>query len=450
VPVGPASYVDYTLTVRNIGPAGATGVTITDPIPANTAFVSAGDGGTYSGGKVRWSGLTVPSGAPAAYGGSTAVHLRVKIDPALSSSVKSIVNDGFEVTSTQGVTASGSPTVTPIAPPFAASLSPAAQTGGAHVGQSQTYTVSIKNLGYRTDSYTLTSTGGAFPVTFYDSSCTTPRTTTDAVIAGSVANVCVKVSIPTGTVAVPSSTSTITATSVGSPTVKASGTIKTIAVTTNTLLVGGDGHAPDVSAYYKDALTAAGAQYTFWDLTTDPNLPPRFMSAFKNIVWYTGTSWPAPITPYEGSLTTFLQGGGHLFMSGQDILDQGAGVTDFVRDYLHITWDGTEAQNDKVTATVTSVTGNPVTDGIGTVAIDPTLLGPPPFMDQITPNGAATAAFMDDGSHTFPPATGPQPDGLTFSGTYKVVFLAFPFEEYGSADQRRDLMKRIVVTFFGN
>jgi hypothetical protein len=57
---------------------------------------------------------------------------------------------------------------------------------------------------------------------------------------------------------------------------------------------------------------------------------------------------------------------------------------------------------------------------------------------------------MDDGSHTFPPATGPQPDGLTFSGTYKVVFLAFPFEEYGSADQRRDLMKRIVVTFFGN
>ena len=28
-------------------------------------------------------------------------------------------------------------------------------------------------------------------------------------------------------------------------------------------------------------------------------------------------------------------------MSGQDILDQGAGTTDFVHDYLHITWDGT-------------------------------------------------------------------------------------------------------------
>ena len=38
VPVGPGSQIDYTITVRNIGNADATGVTITDPIPANTTF----------------------------------------------------------------------------------------------------------------------------------------------------------------------------------------------------------------------------------------------------------------------------------------------------------------------------------------------------------------------------------------------------------------------------
>jgi uncharacterized repeat protein (TIGR01451 family) len=446
VPVGPGSYIDYTLTVHNIGPAGATGVTITDPIPANTRFVSAGDGGVYSDGKVTWSGLTVHSGAPAAYGGSTAVHLRVQIDAALSSSVKSIVNDGFNVTSAQGVAASGSPTVTPIAPPFALSLSPAAQTGGAQVGKSQTYTVSIKNLGYRTDSYQLTSTGGTFPVSFYDSTCTTPQTTTASVIAGAIANVCVKVSVPTATAAGTTSTSTITARSVGSPTLSASGTIKTIAVTTDTLLVGEDGHNPDVSDYYKKALDAAGAPYTFWDLTTDPNLPLKYMTAFKNIVWYTGTSWPGPITAYEDSLTEFLKGGGHLFMSGQDILDQGAGTTGFVTNYLHITWDGSEKQNDKGTAKVTGVTGNPVTGSIGAVTIDNTILGPS-FMDQITPNGGASAAFMDDGSHTLLPATGPQPDALTFGGTYKVVFLAFGFEAYGAATDRATLMSKVIAWF---
>ena len=52
-------------------------------------------------------------------------------------------------------------------------------------------------------------------------------------------------------------------------------------------------------------------------------------------------------------------------MSGQDILDQAAGTTPFVQNYLHIDWDGTETQNDKATDAVHSVTGNPVTDGIG-------------------------------------------------------------------------------------
>jgi hypothetical protein len=70
-------------------------------------------------------------------------------------------------------------------------------------------------------------------------------------------------------------------------------------------------------------------------------------------------------------------------------------------------------------------------------------------MDQITPNGGAVVAFMDDGSHDAVKGAGPQPDALTFSGTYKVVFLAFPFEEYGSAAQKADLVSR-VMTFFGS
>jgi hypothetical protein len=213
-------------------------------------------------------------------------------------------------------------------------------------------------------------------------------------------------------------------------------------VTTNTLLVGEDGHAPDVSAYYKDALTAAGAPYTFWDLTTDPNLPPKFMTAFKNIVWYTGTSWPAPIGPYEGGLTTFLQGGGHLFMTGQDLLDQGGGTSAFVRNFLHIDWDGTDRQNDIPTSNVVASATNPITGTIGTVPLNFSVLGAP-FMDEITivAGSGAIPAFVDDFAVT---------DALSYDGTYKVVFLAFPFEEYGLPAQKADLMKRVVVTFFGN
>jgi hypothetical protein len=125
-------------------------------------------------------------------------------------------------------------------------------------------------------------------------------------------------------------------------------------------------------------------------------------------------------------------------MSGQDILDQAAGTTAFVHDYLHITWDGTETQNDKATTAVHGVAGNVVTGGIGAVPLDHSVLNAA-FEDRITPNGTATGAFTDDSGAT---------DALTFSDGYKVVFLAFPMEAYGTAAQKADLVNR-VQTFFG-
>ncbi len=215
--------------------------------------------------------------------------------------------------------------------------------------------------------------------------------------------------------------------------------MKTIAVAVDTLLVDEDLGGPDVQQFYQQALTDNGAGFTYWDLSADPNLPVSLLTAHKNVVWFTGNAYPGPITPYEAELKTFLDGGGHLFMSGQDILDQAAGTTAFVQNYLHIDWDGSEAQNDKATTAVHSVTGNPVSDGIGAVPLDHTVLNAN-FEDQITPIGPATGAFTDDSSAT---------DALTVADAgYKVVFLAFPFEAYGSAAQKADLMHR-VLTYFG-
>jgi hypothetical protein len=123
-------------------------------------------------------------------------------------------------------------------------------------------------------------------------------------------------------------------------------------------------------------------------------------------------------------------------MSGQDILDQSAGATPFVHDYLHVNWDGSEAQNDKPTSDVHGVPGNAVTNGIGAVALDHSALGSA-YEDQITPITPATAAFTDDTS---------APDALTVTaGGYKVVFLAFPFEAYGTATDKADLMNRVLA-----
>jgi hypothetical protein len=79
-----------------------------------------------------------------------------------------------------------------------------------------------------------------------------------------------------------------------------------------------------------------------------------------------------------------------------------------------------------------------VTDGIGAVPLDHSVLGAN-FEDQVTPIAPATAAFTDDSANA---------DALSVSsGAYKVVFLAFPLEAYGTAAQKADLMSRALAWF---
>jgi len=428
-PVGPGSTIDYTVTVKNIGNAAANKVTIRDALPADTSFVSADQRGRYRGQDVTWTGLAVPAG------GQVQVHFSVRISATLPGSVKAIVNDGIVVDADNGVSTTGSPHSTAIAPAHGVTATPAEQTGGAKVGTSASYPVHLSNRGYLADSYTL-SVASTWTATTYDATCTTALTTSPTVAPGATTDVCVKVAVPTGAADDERNTATLTATSAADRTVSATAKMTTIAVASDTLLVDGDGNAPDVSAKYT---TAMGTRpYGYRDLAVDPDLPQSYLTAHKNVVWWTGNSYPAPITPYESELKAFLDGGGRLMLSGQDLLDQAAGTTSFVKDYLHVNWDGSEAQNDKATTTVTGVGGNPVTNGLPATVLDHSLLDAN-YEDRITPVIPGTAAFTD--------STGAA-DALTVAaGSYKVFFAAFPVEAYGTAANQADLVNRTFTWF---
>src|SRR4030095_10558134 len=207
-----------------------------------------------------------------AKGGSVQVSFPVRISTSFTGS--SITNDGFRATSAEGPSTTGSPTVTPIAPPYGVGLSPASQTDGARAGSSASYTVTVKNLGFNPDSYNLSSSGGTYAVSFFDASCVTPLTTTATLSPGSTTDVCVKVSVPANATNGNVNTATVTATSVGNPAVSGSAIVKTIAVTLDTLLVDEDGNGPDVLARYTAALTAAGVSFNHWGLSGGHDTPP--------------------------------------------------------------------------------------------------------------------------------------------------------------------------------
>ncbi|MGZ6753669.1 MAG: hypothetical protein ACXVEJ_09430 [Nocardioides sp.] len=431
--VGPGKTIRYTITVKNIGNEEATGVTVSDPLPKYTRSANIGQGGHFDATGAHWNGLTVPAG------GSVALTFSVRVIDGLPATVARIVNDGITVTSAQGPGATGSPFVTPIAPEHAVSITPASDTEGARVGGQTTFTETIHNDGYATDSYDVSVSGNQWPTSVYADDCTTPLTATDPVTGGASTDVCVKVDVPAGAANDATDTATLKATSQADPSVSATADLTSIAVSVDTLVVDEDTNAPvDSAPYYTDALDANNVDYSVWDLGEKPNLPESYLTAHTKVVWFTGNSYPAPLAPYENELTSFLQGGGALLMSGQDILDQSAGTSDFVHDYLHIDWDGSESQNDQATQDVHGVPANPVTAGIGAIPLDHSVLNAT-FEDQVTPIDGAEAAFTDDSA---------QPDALTFAGDYKVAFLAFPFEAYGTSADKADLMGR-VFTFFG-
>ncbi len=74
-PVFAGNNVTYTITVYNDGPSDATGVSLSDVVPAGTSFVSASNGGTNTAGTVTWSLGTIAANA------NKAVTLVVKVDP---------------------------------------------------------------------------------------------------------------------------------------------------------------------------------------------------------------------------------------------------------------------------------------------------------------------------------------------------------------------------------
>ena len=168
----------------------------------------------------------------------------------------SITNDGVTVTSAQDAGTTGSPFITPIAPQYAVALAPATQTDGGRGPVDVDYHVTVTNLGFATDSYTMSATvadrlHGQLPrLDLHDAGRDHAQRG-----AGDSTDVCVRVHVDRrhrddqrrhrqG--------------DLGRRTPSVSGTaqVKTIAVAVDTLLVDNDDNNPDVQGIYKTALTA--------------------------------------------------------------------------------------------------------------------------------------------------------------------------------------------------
>ncbi len=177
--------------------------------------------------------------------------------------------------------------------------------------------------------------------------------------------------------------------------------------------------------FFKDALTANGYSYDVWDAAAVGATPSTVdLNRYGRVVWNTGYDYSAATaglsTGEQTAIAGYLNAGGRIFISGQDILYNRV-ETSFQTNYLKVA----RFLNDEGTAsahTESGLTGNPISAGMS-LSINRPSDYPQLYADDVTPVAGAEATFQSSWGYSSVNYRGDYANG-----GFGMVFLTFPFE----------------------
>jgi hypothetical protein len=218
------------------------------------------------------------------------------------------------------------------------------------------------------------------------------------------------------------------------------------------LIVDDDG-GQAYETYYRTALDSAGKSHGTLDHVTT-RIDADRMAPFSAVVWFTGEATPVLTEGDRQAISRYLDDGGRLFISGQDIAyalcDSASGESD--ENSVNWFWNTFIAQykeNNSGALTLNGVDGHPISEGL-TISIS----GGDGADNQISPD------VIEPQGHIFHPpwplfqyAGGISVAAMTLDTQlplspskffYRLVYFAFGFEAIDNAADRALLMKRIM------
>ncbi|MFC2114417.1 Omp28-related outer membrane protein [Bacteroidota bacterium] len=201
---------------------------------------------------------------------------------------------------------------------------------------------------------------------------------------------------------------------------------------------------------YASNNTHASTETKVIDLISDPSI----LDDIKNIYYNVGWSFPSLSDDLVTYFKTFLDKGGNLFVSGQDIAwdnfeanGYGTDATKaFVTDYLHSTYvsDGDQANGQLTAISTDAVFGTVATSSLtNKYGTNPDNGTPYFYPDQVLATASGQAIFNYNGNSSKTAAVRSRVEG------YKTVFMAVSLEMVSDAGVQKEIMKLTYEWFMG-
>ncbi len=187
--------------------------------------------------------------------------------------------------------------------------------------------------------------------------------------------------------------------------------------------------------YFTAALNSLGRSYDTWTVYTQGSPSAATLQQHQVVIWFTGNDYSTTLTTTDiTNLTTYLNGGGKLFITGQDI-GYDINTNAFYGSYLHASFIADDTN-------VTTLTGVDIMAGA-----DVTISGGDGANNQTYPSaiglGSGAVGLYDytGSAYTW--------GALRWQGTYRVVYFAFGFEGISTAATRASVMDKVLAWLEG-
>ncbi len=216
-----------------------------------------------------------------------------------------------------------------------------------------------------------------------------------------------------------------------------------IAIAPSILLVDDDDGTVNVEGMYTSALQSIGAGYDIWDHAKNGAPPASLLAKYGTVIWFCEWAFPSLDSTDRASITTYLNGGGKLFLSGQDIawdladaagnenLASGGASKTFFENIIRAKY----VADDAGTMDVVGVANDSIGGGISFQRYLSERASSEQYPDVIQNlNGSVTSFNYASGTYTG------QGAAIRYNGAYKVVYFSF-----GGIEAITDSAKRILV-----